>query len=108
MDLHLQPDWKRALGHYVEVRRFGEIVGTGTVEEVMPDSSILWISAEGAFLRYMVERAEGYEVYSRYPLVKDVAGPLKQMPGHNADASHTTQLVVGRGSSLAGALGSPN
>lgn len=67
VDLHLQPDWKRALGHYVEVRRFGEIVGTGTVEEVMPESSILWISAEGAFLRYMVERAEGYEVYSRYP-----------------------------------------
>lgn len=67
MDLHLQPDWQRTLGQHVEVRRYGEIVRTGTVEDVMSDNSILWISAEGAFPRQMVERVEGYEVYSRYP-----------------------------------------
>lgn len=67
MDLHLQPDWQRALGQHVEVRRHGEIVRTGTVEDVMPDNSILWISAAGPFPREMFERAEGYEVYARYP-----------------------------------------
>jgi hypothetical protein len=67
MHLHLQPDWQRALGQYVEVRRRGEIVRTGTVEDVMPDNSILWISAAGPFPREMLERAEGYEVYARYP-----------------------------------------
>ena len=66
MDLHLQPDWQRTLGQYVEIRRSGQVVRSGTVTAVMPDDSILWISAEGPFLRQMVVRAEGYEVYSRY------------------------------------------
>lgn len=67
MDLHLRPDWQRTFGEYVELRHRGEIVRSGTVEDVMPDNSILWISADGAFPRQMVERAGGYEVYSRYP-----------------------------------------
>lgn len=67
MDLHLQPDWQRTLGQYVQVRRHGEIVRSGTVEDVTPDSSILWISVDGADARQMIERAEGYAVYSRYP-----------------------------------------
>lgn len=67
MDLHLQADWQRALGQYVEVRRHGEIIRAGTVEDVMPDNSILWISAAGPFQRKMLERAEGYEIYARYP-----------------------------------------
>jgi hypothetical protein len=67
VDLHLQPDWQRVLGQYVEVRRSGELVRIGTVDHVMPDSSILWISAAGPYQRQMVERAEGYQVYARYP-----------------------------------------
>jgi hypothetical protein len=67
VDLHLQPDWQRVLGQYVEVRRSGELVRIGTVDHVMPDSSILWISAAGQYQRQMVERAEGYQVYARYP-----------------------------------------
>jgi hypothetical protein len=39
MHLHLQPDWQRALGQHVEVRRHGEIVRRGTVEDVMPARS---------------------------------------------------------------------
>jgi hypothetical protein len=65
--LHLQPDWQRALGQYVEVRRHGEVIRTGTVVAVMPDSSLLWISADGVFPRQMVEKVEGYQIYSRYP-----------------------------------------
>lgn len=67
MDLHLQQDWKRALGQYVEVRRGGDIVRTGTVDDVMSDNSILWVSAAGPFHRQMYERTEGFEVYARYP-----------------------------------------
>lgn len=66
MELHLQPDWQRALGQHVDVRRRGETVRTGTVEDVMPDNSIVWISAAGPIPREMFERAEGYEVYARY------------------------------------------
>jgi hypothetical protein len=67
MDLHLQPDWQRTLGQFVEIRRYGKTVRTGTVEAVMPDNSILWISAAGPYSREMVERAEDCQVYTRYP-----------------------------------------
>ena len=67
MDLHLQPDWQRALGQLVEVRRHGQVIRTGTVDTVMPDNSILWISTNGTHQREMVERAEGYQIYARYP-----------------------------------------
>jgi hypothetical protein len=67
VELHLQPNWQRLLGQHVEVRRNGETVRTGTVEAVMPDNSILWISANGVYPRQMVERANGSEVYARYP-----------------------------------------
>ena len=33
----------------------------------MPDNSILWIAAAGAQPRELIERAEGNEVYTRYP-----------------------------------------
>lgn len=67
MSLHLQPDWQRALGQDVEIRVNGKSVRAGKVDAVMPDDSILWISAEGADSRQMLARADGYEVYTRYP-----------------------------------------
>lgn len=32
----------------------------------MPDNSILWISASGAYPRTMFEKSQGDEVYARY------------------------------------------
>lgn len=66
VELHLQPDWQRAQGLHVEIRRLGKTIHAGTVETVMPDNSILWICASGALPRTMFERAEGHEVYARY------------------------------------------
>jgi hypothetical protein len=66
MDLHLQPDWQRALGQRVEIWRGGKLVRVGTVEAVMPDDSLLWISAEGTALRQMVPRADGYQVFAHF------------------------------------------
>lgn len=67
MTLHLQPDWQRALGQIVEIRVNGRPVRAGTIEAVMPDNSILWISADGADSRQMLAKADGYEVYTRFP-----------------------------------------
>lgn len=64
MDLHLQPDWQRTVGQRVEIWKGGKLVRKGTVEAVMPDDSFLWISTEGASLRQMVFRLDGYEVFS--------------------------------------------
>ncbi|MDQ0618346.1 hypothetical protein [Arthrobacter globiformis] len=66
MDLHLQPDWQRALGQRVEVWRGGKLVRKGTVEAVMPDDSLLWISAEGISPRRMISRQDGYQVFTHF------------------------------------------
>jgi hypothetical protein len=66
MDLHLQPNWHRAVGQLVEIRLRGQVHRTGIVEAVMPDESILWIAADGLNAREMVERAHGKEVFVRY------------------------------------------
>lgn len=66
LDLHLQPDWERLVGQHVEIRQCGRLVRRGVVEAVMPDNSILWLSAEWPWPREMVERSRGQEVFARY------------------------------------------
>jgi hypothetical protein len=87
VDLHLQPDWQRALKQYVEVRRNGETIRAGTVEEVMPDNTILWVSAAGPQPRKLYERAEGYKVYARYPW--DTAPVLDYMQPEADESTRT-------------------
>lgn len=66
MNLHPQPDWSRLLGQHVEIREAGHFVRTGTVDAVMPDLSILWLSAEGHWPREMVGKSGNWEVFARY------------------------------------------
>lgn len=66
MTLHVQQDWNRLLGQHIEIRQNGHLIRTGTVDAVMPDNSILWLSAEGNWRREMVERSQGMEAYARY------------------------------------------
>jgi hypothetical protein len=66
MDLHLQPDWHRALGQRVEIWKSGKYVREGTVEAVMPDESLLWISVEGASLREMFARDDNYQIFTHF------------------------------------------
>lgn len=66
MDLHLQPDWQRALGQRVEIWKDGRCVRKGTIEAVMPDESILWISADAVFSRQMLLRCDGYQVFAHF------------------------------------------
>lgn len=86
MDLHPQPDWQRAVGQYAEIRRYGKTIRTGIVEAVMPDNSILWISAAGAYLREMIQRGDGVEVYLRYPWDPPPSLDLLH-PGSNTQAT---------------------
>lgn len=55
--------WHTLLGALVEVRKNGTVVREGLVEEVMPDSSALWIAADGLTGRVLIEAAEGHEVW---------------------------------------------
>jgi len=52
----------------------------------MPDKSILWLSAAGPFWREMLERAEGYQVYARYPWDPPSA-PSRAQPDSNTSLS---------------------
>jgi hypothetical protein len=56
-------DWTQLVNAPVEVRRYGQTVRTGVVDNVMPDSSALWIAAEGIHPRQLFEAALAYEVW---------------------------------------------
>lgn len=66
MDLQLQPNWQRTLGQRVEIWKGGKLVREGTVEAVMPDNSLLWISADGNSPRQIISRHDGYQVFTHF------------------------------------------
>lgn len=74
---HAQPDWNRLLGQRVEIRKDGSLLRTGIVDAVMPDNSILWLSAEGPWPREMVERSGGNVVFARYSWDVPTALPVE-------------------------------
>lgn len=82
LGLHLQTQWRRALHQYVEIRLNGQILRTGFVDAVMPDESILWISADGIHPREMIERASGKSIYCRYAW--DTQFPSQLLPTESA------------------------
>ena len=55
-------DWSQLVGRIVELRRDGQVVRTAEVEDVTPDSSILWLRFDGNHGRQLVTRTDGYEV----------------------------------------------
>ncbi|MFF1253917.1 hypothetical protein ACFVYC_15650 [Pseudarthrobacter sp. NPDC058329] len=55
--------WNRLIGAVVEIRRYGQIIRTGTVEAAMPDSSALWLASNGNNPRTMYEASLGYQAW---------------------------------------------
>ncbi|TDL36689.1 hypothetical protein [Arthrobacter nitrophenolicus] len=56
-------DWSRLVGIPVEIRKDFTLVRAGMVEDVMPDSSALWLAADAMAGRALFAAAEGYEVW---------------------------------------------
>lgn len=65
--LGLQRDWAILTGRWVEVRRYDKVIRRGRVDAVMPDGSILWLSSDATHGRQMLERIDGYQVWSGQP-----------------------------------------
>ena len=61
MDKYLK--WKSLIGLPVEIRQAGHTVASGTVDDAMPDSSILWLAQNGPQHRTMYERSLKYEAW---------------------------------------------
>ncbi|WP_457966909.1 hypothetical protein M1E17_09505 [Arthrobacter sp. D1-29] len=56
-------DWSQLVGFFVEVRHDQQILRSGFVDRAMPDSSALWLAADGIEKRTLIAKVEGYEVW---------------------------------------------
>jgi hypothetical protein len=56
-------EWSLLINVCVEIRHDGYVIRTGFVEDVMPDSSALWIAADANGPRQMFEASEGHQVW---------------------------------------------
>lgn len=56
-------EWNLLIGAPVEITRWGALVRAGIVEDAMPDSSLLWVAAEGVQGRELFCAADNYEVW---------------------------------------------
>lgn len=63
MKAYKHDHWNLLLHSLVEIRHRGRAVRRGQVEAVMPDSSALWIAADGCLPRQMYDTASGYEAW---------------------------------------------
>jgi hypothetical protein len=64
-DAYPYRDWSRLVGTPVEIRKDFSIVRAGIVDDVMPDSSALWLASDGGHGREIFAAAEGYQVWIR-------------------------------------------
>ena len=58
-------DWADLHGEHVQIRQQGRKVRHGRVDAVTADASVLWIEANGLFLRTLFEKSQGYTVWRR-------------------------------------------
>jgi hypothetical protein len=73
MALQNYPHWRWLIGALVEIRRYDQAVRTGFVEDAMPDSSVLWIAADGVHPRNMYDAAENYTAWVEPQQLTDAA-----------------------------------
>lgn len=60
--LAARDDWTRLAGAVVEIRLKERLVRIGRVEQVTPDSSMLWIEADAVEPRILFDKNLGYRV----------------------------------------------
>lgn len=63
MPSYRHEQWSQLIGALVEVRNGKRSLRSGFVDDAMPDSSALWLSADGFDGRTFIDKAEGYEVW---------------------------------------------
>ena len=73
MALNNYPDWSRLIGATVEIRLHGRRIRTGTVDNAMPDSSALWLTADGTHTRTLIEAALGYQAWAEPQELSDTS-----------------------------------
>jgi hypothetical protein len=57
-------DWGDLVGVPVQLHQHGKFLRSGVVDAAMPDSSVLWLAADGADERQMFEAALGCQAWT--------------------------------------------
>lgn len=73
-------DWNQLLGFHVDVHHDGRIARTGTVIEASPDSSAVWLAADGVWARTLIHRAEAYKIWIDEEHLAKLQSRLKTNP----------------------------
>ncbi|UZX04656.1 hypothetical protein F8G81_20175 [Arthrobacter sp. CDRTa11] len=91
------PKWKRLIGLPVEIRQAGHTVAAGTVDDAMPDSSILWLAFNGTRLRTMYERSLKYEAWVDLDILpkKRTSPNNEESSGVSEQARNTSEAAIG-------------
>lgn len=58
--------WNHLVDVPVEIRRNDKYVRSGIIEEVTADSTIAWLAAEGASTRLLIDKNDGYEIWTYF------------------------------------------
>jgi hypothetical protein len=87
----LRSDWSTLVGARIQLRRHGKYIRSGVIDAAMPDSSVLWLAADGADARQMFEAELGYQAWI-YPRELDGRPPLHD--GKSRTAAENDTAVV--------------
>lgn len=99
MAAELCSDWSNLVGLPVELHRHGKYIRSGVVDAAMPDSSVLWLAADGADDRQMFEAALGYQAWT-HP--RELTGHFRfKMAKNPPAAAEETAANTQQGSLLA-------
>lgn len=63
MTKYRHDEWHLLVGAMVEIHKNGHLIRSGRVDNAMPDSSLIWLAADGPETRALFEAAEGFEVW---------------------------------------------
>jgi len=55
--------WSQLVGEWIEIWQAGQHLRSGLVVDAMPDSSALWLAADGVNPRKAFEKSEGHEAW---------------------------------------------
>lgn len=71
MRAYRHTNWFQLIGAFVEIRHNNRTVRSGFVDDAMPDSSALWLAADGIHTRAIFEAAEGYAAWVQPQELRD-------------------------------------
>lgn len=59
-----QNDWLLTKGMFVQARHHYHPSQAGVVDDVTQDGEVLWLAADGALTRHMIDKSDGFEIWS--------------------------------------------